>query len=315
MKSEYVIYLPLRKVCLKATAGISNFKFCAVADCHIVLLAYSARNQRKQIDRGILAVYGMMKKRNKQTTYVAMKEGVENASKRRFDEKMLYQLKNLVPELIELETVPLLTGKTRNERTTVVKLGHVSMVEAKRLLDSALHEYASSSQSTGTAKDVPEWNPSCVEKTHLVPSPEPIEDAIQWISQETCKPDFVVSSCSVLKDEQQVIVAEAPWQRKQAWVNCLTHSLLGLPQHTRLPNDLDVEEALDRLPQDVVDARNQRLKRAMDLSVKHSALPKDMQDKQTPFAFYMQDTLKQIEAENEERELLDSSRPNERHIP
>lgn len=139
----------------------------------------------KDIFTGILAVYGMMKKRNKQTTYVAMKEGVENASKRRFDEKMLYQLKNLVPELIELETVPLLTGKTRNERTTVVKLGHVSMVEAKRLLDSALHEYASSSQGTGTghmAKDVPEWNPSCVEKTHLVPSPEPIEDAIQWIS-------------------------------------------------------------------------------------------------------------------------------------
>lgn len=138
----------------------------------------------KDIFTGILAVYGMMKKRNKQTTYVAMKEGVENASKRRFDEKMLYQLKSLVPELIELETVPLLTGKTPKERTTVVKLGKVSMVEAKRLLDSALHEYASS-QGTGTRhmiKDVPEWNPSSVEKTHLVPSPEPIEDAIQWIS-------------------------------------------------------------------------------------------------------------------------------------
>lgn len=80
-------------------------------------------------------------------------------------------------------------------------------------------------------------------------------------------------------------------------------------------NDLDVEEALERLPQEAIDARNQRLKRAMDLSVKHSALPQDMQDKQTPFAFYLQDTLKQIEAENNERELLDSSRPNERHIP
>ncbi|KAI8110965.1 hypothetical protein M9434_004539 [Picochlorum sp. BPE23] len=473
----------------------------------------------KDIFTGILAVYGMMKKRNKQTTYVAMKEGVENASKRRFDEKMLYQLKNLVPELIELETVPLLTGKTRNERTTVVKLGHVSMVEAKRLLDSALYEYASSSQSTGTAKDVPEWNPSCVEKTHLVPSPEPIEDAIQWISSpgstgsdkttntpaasilqsprkttmrvrrarrlsfsqsavsqqqklDASQPvsssgidtvlddmphelrrrslDGIISMASLKKldenerehrrlsgsearatrsekaalkslpdmfhrirsifgrrgpkaiklddicrrirsggaeltalddiahrvqslaDHAPEFITIRPWGdvdnaptvqetcitrfcrlflpcvERRAAGDCSTGTMATKTSLGKLfdpliarfapayqaavgkelkkyglrledlydpENDLDVEEALDRLPQDVVDARNQRLKRAMDLSVKHSALPKDMQDKQTPFAFYMQDTLKQIEAENEERELLDSSRPNERHIP
>jgi hypothetical protein len=41
--------------------------------------------------------------------------------------------------------------------------------------------------------------------------------------------------------------------------------------------DLDVKEALSRLPQSVVDARNQRLKRAMDLSLKHSHLPEDLQ--------------------------------------
>lgn len=80
-------------------------------------------------------------------------------------------------------------------------------------------------------------------------------------------------------------------------------------------NDLDVEEALGRLPQEVIDGRNQRLKRAMDLSVKHSELPKELQDKQTPFAYYMKDTLAQIQLENDERELLDASRPNERHIP
>lgn len=80
-------------------------------------------------------------------------------------------------------------------------------------------------------------------------------------------------------------------------------------------NDLDVEEALGRLPQEVVDGRNQRLKRAMDLSVKHSELPKELQEKQTPFAYYMKDTLAQIQLENDERELLDASRPNERQIP
>ena len=42
-------------------------------------------------------------------------------------------------------------------------------------------------------------------------------------------------------------------------------------------HDLDIKEALARLPREVVDARNQRLKRAMDLSMKHQYLPDDVQ--------------------------------------
>ena len=41
----------------------------------------------------------------------------------------------------------------------------------------------------------------------------------------------------------------------------------------------------------MLDARNQRLKRGIDLNMKHSELPKDMQELQTPFAFYLKDTL------------------------
>lgn len=40
---------------------------------------------------------------------------------------------------------------------------------------------------------------------------------------------------------------------------------------------MDIKEALNRLPKEVVDARNQRLKRAMDLSMKHQYLPEDLQ--------------------------------------
>jgi hypothetical protein len=50
----------------------------------------------------------------------------------------------------------------------------------------------------------------------------------------------------------------------------------------------DVDEALKRLPQDEVDARNQRLKRAMDLSLKHEYLSKELQAVQTPFLTYVQ---------------------------
>lgn len=79
--------------------------------------------------------------------------------------------------------------------------------------------------------------------------------------------------------------------------------------------DLDVEEALQRMPQEVVDARNQRLKRAIDLSMKHSELPKDMQEKQIPFSFYLSDTLELVKLEGQERAELGAGSAHERHIP
>ena len=77
----------------------------------------------------------------------------------------------------------------------------------------------------------------------------------------------------------------------------------------------DTEEALRRLPQEEVDLRMQRLKRAMDLSMKHVYLPKDMQEKQTPFNFYLQDTLDQVKAERAERASLGTGQPYNRQIP
>jgi ubiquinol-cytochrome c reductase subunit 7 len=69
------------------------------------------------------------------------------------------------------------------------------------------------------------------------------------------------------------------------------------------------------LPQEVLDARNQRHKRALDLSLKHTALPKDLQDKQTPFDFYLQDSLARVEAEEAERFALGAGRTKDRSIP
>lgn len=50
----------------------------------------------------------------------------------------------------------------------------------------------------------------------------------------------------------------------------------------------EVAEALRRLPKEVTDARIQRLKRASDLSMKHTYLSEEMQAKQTPFESYLQ---------------------------
>ncbi|ESQ53924.1 hypothetical protein EUTSA_v10026575mg [Eutrema salsugineum] len=78
---------------------------------------------------------------------------------------------------------------------------------------------------------------------------------------------------------------------------------------------MDIKEAMNRLPREVVDARNQRLKRAMDLSMKHEYLPKDLQEKQTPFRGYLQEMLALVERERKEREALGALPLYQRTIP
>jgi len=80
-------------------------------------------------------------------------------------------------------------------------------------------------------------------------------------------------------------------------------------------HDLDIKEALARLPREVVDARNQRLKRAMDLSMKHQYLPDDVQAIQVPFRSYLSDMLALVKKEKAEREALGALPLYQRTIP
>ncbi|EFJ52792.1 hypothetical protein VOLCADRAFT_78796 [Volvox carteri f. nagariensis] len=73
--------------------------------------------------------------------------------------------------------------------------------------------------------------------------------------------------------------------------------------------DEDVAEALRRLPPDVVVARNCRLRRALDLSLKHEGLPADLLAKQTPELSYMQEVLAEVRAERRERAQLGAPAP------
>ena len=86
--------------------------------------------------------------------------------------------------------------------------------------------------------------------------------------------------------------------------------LPACPTHRLLPLLQDVDEALKRLPQDVLDARNQRLRRASDLSLKHSELPKELQQLQTPFELYVKDTL-DVSGSSSGRDITDSSSSSE----
>ncbi|KAL1193325.1 Cytochrome b-c1 complex subunit 7-1 [Cardamine amara subsp. amara] len=79
--------------------------------------------------------------------------------------------------------------------------------------------------------------------------------------------------------------------------------------------NMDIKEAMNRLPREVVDARNQRLKRAMDLSMKHQYLTNDLQAMQTPFRGYLQEMLALVERERLEREALGALPLYQRTIP
>ena len=91
-------------------------------------------------------------------------------------------------------------------------------------------------------------------------------------------------------------------ERYQGWVGAEL-SKYGLRYDDLLDEtmNLDVAEALKRLPQEERDLRMQRLKRAMDLSMKHVYLDKEMQKKQTPFQWYVRPVLEEVEAERDER--------------
>ena len=79
--------------------------------------------------------------------------------------------------------------------------------------------------------------------------------------------------------------------------------------------DLDVGEALKRLSAEERDMRQQRLKRAMDLSLKHVYLSKEEQAMQTPFDFYLTPVVEEVKRERAERAALGTTQPYNRQIP
>ena len=68
-------------------------------------------------------------------------------------------------------------------------------------------------------------------------------------------------------------------------------------------------------PAEQRDLRMQRLKRAMDLSMKHVYLDPEIRKLQTPFKDYITPLVKEIEGEREERAALGTKMPYNRQIP
>jgi len=69
----------------------------------------------------------------------------------------------------------------------------------------------------------------------------------------------------------------------------------------------DLQKALKYLPKEEYIARQRRIKRAVDLSFKHEALPKEIQEIQEPGKIYLVPLMEQFRLLREERELLNSN--------
>jgi len=79
--------------------------------------------------------------------------------------------------------------------------------------------------------------------------------------------------------------------------------------------DLDVGVAMNRTDAQELAFRNQRISRAIDLSLKHEYLSPEMQARQTPFLPYLSPHVDRVVAEKRERARLGSGAPYQRQIP
>ncbi|XP_025915886.1 cytochrome b-c1 complex subunit 7 [Apteryx mantelli] len=86
------------------------------------------------------------------------------------------------------------------------------------------------------------------------------------------------------------------------YYNAAGFNKLGLMRDDVLYEDDDVKEALKRLPEPLYNERIFRMKRALDLSLKHQILPKEQWVKYEEDKRYLEPYLKEVIRERLERE-------------
>ncbi|XP_063007596.1 cytochrome b-c1 complex subunit 7 [Melospiza melodia melodia] len=86
------------------------------------------------------------------------------------------------------------------------------------------------------------------------------------------------------------------------YYNAAGFNKYGLMRDDTLYEDDDVKEALKRLPEQLYNERMFRIKRALDLSLKHQILPKDQWVKYEEDHRYLEPYLKEVIRERQERE-------------
>ncbi|XP_002759169.3 cytochrome b-c1 complex subunit 7 [Callithrix jacchus] len=86
------------------------------------------------------------------------------------------------------------------------------------------------------------------------------------------------------------------------YYNAAGFNKLGLLRDDTIYEDEDVKEAIRRLPENLYNDRMFRIKRALDLSMKHQILPKEQWTKYEEENYYLEPYLKEVIRERKERE-------------
>ncbi|XP_063548330.1 cytochrome b-c1 complex subunit 7-like [Cydia strobilella] len=94
---------------------------------------------------------------------------------------------------------------------------------------------------------------------------------------------------------------------KQWAYNLSGFNKYGLMRDDCLYETQDVQEALRRIPAHVVDERNFRIVRAMQLSLQKTILPKEEWTKLEEDVLYLSPVVKQVEKERKEREAWEAN--------
>ncbi|XP_071757693.1 cytochrome b-c1 complex subunit 7 [Centroberyx gerrardi] len=89
----------------------------------------------------------------------------------------------------------------------------------------------------------------------------------------------------------------------QKWYyNLCGFNKIGLMRDDTIYEDSDVKEAVRRLPESLYNDRTFRIKRALDLSMKHQILPKDQWTKYEEDIHYLTPYLEEVVRERKERD-------------
>ena len=93
----------------------------------------------------------------------------------------------------------------------------------------------------------------------------------------------------------------AKWYQKAVSKSCAKY---GLRFEDMLVESPDVHRAHSWMTEEEREGRNRRLKRAIDLNMKHVHLPPEIQALQEPLNFYLSENIEEAKQLREERELL-----------
>ncbi|XP_007999343.2 cytochrome b-c1 complex subunit 7 [Chlorocebus sabaeus] len=103
---------------------------------------------------------------------------------------------------------------------------------------------------------------------------------------------------------KQAVSASGKWLDgiRKWYYNAAGFNKLGLLRDDTMYEDEDVKEAIRRLPDNLYNDRMFRIKRALDLNLKHQILPKEQWTKYEEENFYLEPYLKEVIRERKERE-------------